>query len=146
MPNPLRLAVLGAGSISLRGILPHCTMPDVQDRLRVTAVCDAVPGRARAAADRFDIPQAFDSYEELLRDGEFDAMSIATPIGLHYEQGKAAIDAGKHLHFNKTMTTTAEEADDLIARAEQKGVKLVSSPGEMLRPHNRRIGETTRNG
>jgi predicted dehydrogenase len=146
MPEPLRLAVAGAGSISLRGILPHCTMDDVQDRLRVTAVCDAVPGRARAAADRFGVPQAFDSYEELLREGEFDAVTVATPIGLHYEQGRAAIDAGKHCHFNKTMTTTCAEADDLIARAGHKGVKLVASPGEMLRPHNRRIREMIRNG
>src|SRR5438270_1314159 len=44
------------------------------------------------------------------------------------------------------MTTTAAEADDLITRAERKGVKLVSSPGEMLRPHNRRIRELIRNG
>jgi predicted dehydrogenase len=146
MAAPLRLAVVGTGSISLRGILPHCTMPDMQDRLRVTAVCDAVPGRARAAAEKFEVPQAFDSYEELLSEGEFDAVTLATPIGLHYEQGKAAIDAGRHCHFNKTMTTTVAEADDLIARAERNGVKLVASPGEMLRPHNRRIREMIRNG
>ena len=102
MPNPLRLAVLGTGSISLRGILPHCTMPDVQDHLRVTAVCDTVPGRAQAAAEKFGVPQAFDDYSALLRVGDFDALSIATPIGLHYEQGRAAVDAGKHVHFNKT--------------------------------------------
>ncbi len=61
-------------------------------------------------------------------------MSIASPIGLHYEQGKRAIEAGLHLHFNKTMTTTAGEADDLIELAQAQGVKLVSSPGEMLHP------------
>src|SRR5436190_4632627 len=146
MSQPLRLAVLGTGSISLRGILPHCTMPDVQDRLRVTAVCDTVPGRAQAAAERFGVPQAFANYDDLLRDGDFDLISIATPIGLHYEQGRKAVDAGKHIHFNKTMTTQVVEADDLISRAEKKGVKLVSSPGEMLRPHNRRIREMIRNG
>src|SRR5437773_12456611 len=146
MPNPLRLAVLGTGSISLRGILPHCTMPDVQDRLRVTAVCDTVPGRAKAAAEKFGVPQAFDDYSALLRVGEFDAITIATPIGLHYEQGRDAVNAGKHVHFNKTMTTTVAEADDLIERAARNSVKLVASPGEMLRAHNRRIREMVRNG
>jgi predicted dehydrogenase len=146
MPDPLRLAVLGTGSISIRGILPHCTMPDVQDRLQVTAVCDTVPGRALAAAERFDVPQAYDDYDQMLREGEFDAVTIATPIGLHYEQGRAAVEAGKHVHFNKTMTTTVAEADDLIEQAARNGVKLVASPGEMLRGHNQRIREMIRNG
>src|ERR1044071_4685099 len=101
MPAPLRLAVLGTGSISLRGILPHCTMADVQDRLRVTAVCDTVPGRAKAAAEKFGVPQWFEDEDALLREGEFDAVTIATPIGLHYEQGRKAVAAGKHIHFNK---------------------------------------------
>ena len=63
MAEPLCLAVLGTGSISIRGILPPCTMRDVQDRLRATAVCDTVPGRAKAAAEKFGVRQAFDDYE-----------------------------------------------------------------------------------
>ena len=107
----------------------------------MTAVCDPVPGRAEAAAERFNIPRAFESYEDLLDSKSVDAVTIASPIGLHYEQGKMAIDAGVHIHFNKSMTTTVEEADDLIKSAQQHGLKLVASPGEMLRPLNRRIRE-----
>ena len=63
-----------------------------------------------------------------------DAVTIASPIGFHYEQGKQAIAEGIHVHFNKTMTTTVVEADELIEQSQQQGVKLVASPGEMLRP------------
>ena len=49
MNNIVRIGVIGAGSISVRGILPHLTQEDVQDRVHVTAVCDPVPGRAQAA-------------------------------------------------------------------------------------------------
>ena len=111
----------------------------MHDRVQMTAVCDPVPGRAEAAAERFNIPRAFESYEDLLDSKSVDAVTIASPIGLHYEQGKMAIDAGVHIHFNKSMTTTVEEADDLIKSAQQHGLKLVASPGEMLRPLNRRI-------
>jgi predicted dehydrogenase len=52
-----------------------------------------------------------------------------------------AVDRGVHVHFNKTMTTTVAEADELIAQAKAKGVKLVSSPGEMLNPRLQRIKE-----
>lgn len=135
----VRVGVVGVGSIAVRGILPHLTQDDVQDRLQVSAVCDPVPGRAQAAADKFNVPHAYETYEELLDDGHVDAVSIASPIGLHYEQGKLAIEHGVHAHFNKTMTTTVDEADDLIDSAKRNGVKLVASPGQMLRPIHQEI-------
>ncbi|MBC8077036.1 MAG: Gfo/Idh/MocA family oxidoreductase [Chloroflexales bacterium] len=146
MTDIVRMGVVGAGSISLRGILPHLSQGDVQDRVRLQAVCDPVAGRAEAAAAKFGVAHAFTSYEELLEKGEVDAVTIASPIGLHYEQGKLALDAGKHIHFNKTMTTTLDEASDLIARASAKGLRIVASPGEMLRPHNQRIKELIAQG
>ncbi|NOZ27098.1 MAG: Gfo/Idh/MocA family oxidoreductase, partial [Chloroflexi bacterium] len=139
MADPVRIGVVGAGSISIRGILPHLTQEDVQDRVRVTAICDPVPGRAQAAAERFGVPKAFERYEDLLAHGDVDAVTIASPIGVHYEQGKLAIEHGVHVHFNKTMTTTVDEADELIELARRRGVKLVASPGEMLRPLHQEI-------
>ena len=136
MSNVVRMGIVGAGSISVRGIFPHLAQEDVQDRVRMTAVCDPVPGRAQAAADKFNISSAFEEYEELLDSGNVDAITIASPIGLHYEQGKMAIERGIHVHFNKTMTTTVDEADDLIESAEKNNVKLVACPGQMLRPIN----------
>jgi len=146
MANPIRIGVLGAGSIGIRGALAHLTIGDFNDRVLLAAVCDTVPGRAQAAAEKYGAPQWFDDYGDLLAKGDIDAITVGTPISLHYEQGLQAIDAGKHLHFNKTMTTTTEEADDLIARAEAKGVKIVSSPGQMLRPHLRRIKKLIEDG
>jgi predicted dehydrogenase len=146
MSNGVRLGVIGAGSISIRGILPHLSLEDVQDRVRLTAVCDPVFERAQAAAERFGIPHAFQHDEDLLGSGTVDAVTIASPIGVHYEQGRRAIERGIHVHFNKTMTTTLDEADDLIALAGQKGVKLVSSPGEMLRPRLRAIRQMIQGG
>ncbi len=139
MSGRVRMGVVGAGSISVRGILPHLTQQDVQDRVQVTAICDPVPGRAQAAVDRFGVAAAFEHYEDLLASGEVDAVTIASPIGVHYEQGKLAIERGVHVHFNKTMTTTVDEADDLIELAGQRGVRLVASPGEMLRPLHQQV-------
>jgi len=139
MPDFIRLGVVGAGSISIRGILPHLSEEDVQDRVRLAAVCDPAPGRAEAAAAKFAIPKAFTEYEELLAKGDVDAVTIASPIGLHFEQGKLALEAGKHIHFNKTMTTTVAEANELIDLAAKRELRIVASPGEMIRPHNQRI-------
>jgi len=135
----VRLGIVGAGSIGIRGALEHLAIGDFDPLVKLQAVCDSVPGRAAAAAAKYGAPQAFEDYDDLLARGDVDALVLATPIGLHYEQAVKAIEAGKHLHFNKTMTTTLAEADDVIARAAARGVRLVSSPGQMLRPHLRRI-------
>jgi predicted dehydrogenase len=146
MTAPVRIGVLGAGSIGIRGALAHLAVGDFADRITLAAVCDSVPGRAKAAAEKYGAPQAFEDLDEMLARGDIDAVSVGTPIGLHYEQGLKCVAAGKHLHFNKTMTTTVEEADDLIACADAHGVKIVASPGQMLRPHLRRMRELVEEG
>ncbi len=126
--------------------MDHLVLPGVQDRVIMTAVCDPSPGRARAAADKYGIPQAFEDYDDLLARADIDAITLCTPIGIHHEQGLKAIRAGKHIHFNKTMTVTTAEADQLIQEAESRGVKLVASPGQMLRTSNQRIRELIQDG
>jgi len=130
----VRIGIVGAGTIAQRGILPHLSQDDVWDRVVLAAICDPVPGRAAAAAERFGIAYPTTGYDDLLTNGKVDAVSIASPIGLHYEQGKLALEAGKHVHFNKTMTTTAAEATELIDLAAAKNLRIVASPGEVLRP------------
>lgn len=144
--EPVRIGVIGVGALSLRGILPHLTQDDVQDRVRLMAVCDPVIERAEAAAARFSIPHVFASVEDLLEHGEVDAVTIASPIGLHFQHGLASLQAGKHVHFNKTMATTVDEADILIRLAREKDLRIVASPGEVLRPQIRRIRELIRDG
>ena len=139
MGERIGMGVVGAGAIGIRGALKHLSQEDVQDRVRLAAVCDPVPGRAEAAAAKYGVDAWYLTYEELLADTGVDAITICSPIGLHYEQGMLAIAAGKHIHFNKTMTTQVDEADVLMATAAEKGIQIVASPGMMMYAHNRRM-------
>lgn len=143
---PLRLGIVGTGSITLRGLLPHLSMDDVKDKVKVTAVCDPVFERSQAAAQKFGVRSAYASFEDMLEADEFDAVSIASPIGLHFEQGKLAIEHSKHVHFNKSMTTTVAEASELIKLAKKKEVKLVASPGELINPRLQAIRKLINGG
>lgn len=143
--SPLRLGVIGVGALALR-LLPHLCAEDVGDRVRVVALCDPVVERAEAAAARFGVPDWFGDVEAMLAGGEIDAVSVASPIGLHYEHCRAALEAGKHVHVNKTMTTTVREADDLIALAEELDLRIVASPGEILRSQVARTRELIEGG
>lgn len=134
MSRILKVGLAGCGSVSQRGLIPHLSQPDLRDRIEFRAVMDPVEGRAKATAERYKIPLWYESYEEMLEKADLDVVVLASPIGFHFEQGMKAVQAGKHVHFNKTMTTTKAEADELIAAAKAKGVKLVASPGQMQRP------------
>ncbi len=146
MTERVGYGIVGAGAIGIRGALKHLSLDDVQDRVQLAAVCDPVPDRAAAAADTYGVASHYESLEDLLGDPAVGAVTLCTPIGLHFEQGMKVIEAGKHLHVNKTMTTTVDEADRLIEAAQSKGVHIVASPGMMLHPHNQRIRKAILNG
>jgi predicted dehydrogenase len=142
----LRIGVIGVGALTLRGILPHLSEDDVHDRVTVRALCDPVLERAEAAAARYSVPAAYASVDEMLAEAEIDAVTVASPIGLHFDHCRAALEAGKHVHVNKTMTTTVQEADELIALATERDLCFVASPGEVLRPHVTRTRELIESG
>lgn len=146
MKDTVGLAVVGTGSIGIRGVLDHYQVGDVAHLARITAVCDNVPGRAQAVAEKYGVPRYYERYEDLLADPTVDAITLCTPIGLHYEQTIKAIAAGKHVHLNKTMTTTKAEADDVIDAAKRAGVKLVASPNAGHYQATKRMREIVQSG
>jgi predicted dehydrogenase len=102
--------------------------------VRLHALCDPVLERARATASQYGIPSVYGTVDELLADERVEAVTVASPIGLHYEHCRKALESGRHVHSNKTMCTTVAEADELISLAQSKQLRLVASPGEVLRP------------
>ena len=146
MKKPLGLGVSGCGAIAIQAVFMHASEPDGQNMVRLAAVCDPVPGRAKDMAEKYNIPHYYTSYVEMLADPEVDLVTLCSPIGLHYEQGLQAIRAGKHVHFNKTMALSAQEATELIEEAKKADVRLVASPGQMLSPALRKIRKAVLTG
>lgn len=89
--------------------------------------CAAVVGRnadaARKLAVAFSIPKVTTDYREVLRDRAVDAVHICTPNAQHYPMAKEAILAGKHVLCEKPLTTTVAESEELVALAQQHGVR-----------------------
>jgi predicted dehydrogenase len=134
MAAQLRAAVVGCGIVTTRDILPNLQRPEVRERLVVQAVCDLMAERSAMAAERFGVPEHFADYRELIARDDIDVVLVATPIPAHAAVATAAAAAGKHVYVQKTMTVTVAEADELIAAARARGVKVVASPGQHLRP------------
>jgi predicted dehydrogenase len=134
MSDALRAGLVGCGSLAQRGVLPHLSQPDAQERVRLVAVADAVAERAQQTAARFGVPAHFASIEAMLEAVELDMVLVLTPIPFHYANALAAIEAGKHVYVQKALTTTLAEADALLAARDRAGVRLAAAPGYELFP------------
>jgi predicted dehydrogenase len=89
------------------------------------AVCDQNEARAREVAERYGARTFYTDYTQLLADPEIKAVSIATPDFAHAEIALAAAQSGKHILCEKPLATTVEEAEAIIAAANDAGVKLM---------------------
>jgi predicted dehydrogenase len=83
--------------------------------------------RTRAAAEEFCRDHGVmlvDSYEQILRDPNVDAVVLATPHTQHERQVIAAAAAGKHIHVEKPITLDRASANAAVAAAQRAGVVL----------------------
>jgi predicted dehydrogenase len=146
MSDVLRAGLVGCGSVSQRGILPHLTQPDSRERLQLVAVTDTDHERARQSADYFGVPAYFTSISDMLAGADLDIVLIATPIPYHFPNAMESIAAGKHVYIQKTMTTTLAEADELLAARDRANVKLAAAPGYELFPATAAMRERVEGG
>jgi predicted dehydrogenase len=66
-----------------------------------------------------------ESVDEVLGRSDIDAVVIATPAGLHYEQAKNCLEAGKHVFVEKPLALSSSEAKDLLETAERRNLILM---------------------
>jgi len=102
-------------------------MPGYQKlpRARMVACCDIDEKKAKEAGGKFDIPNVFTDYEELLRLDEIDAVSVCTPNFAHKKPTVAALKAGKHVLVEKPMAMNAKEAAEMVRASKKSGMKLM---------------------
>ncbi len=115
--SPLRVAVIGIGHLGSRHAQIYAAMPGV----RLEAVCDIDPGRARAAARALRCRAVTDVRR--LR-GAVDAASLAVPTSLHAAIGVPLLRQGVHLLIEKPIAATLPQADVLLREAKRRGCVL----------------------
>ena len=76
------------------------------------------------AQEKYPGVKTFRSLEELLADHHVELVVVNTPSVTHYDYAKQVIEAGKHVIVEKPFTATVEQAEELIALAKKKKVKL----------------------
>lgn len=117
----LKIGVIGCGSIAQHRHLPEYA---ANANVKIVAVCDINEERAKKIAEKYGAA-AYTSYEELVKSGTVDAVSVCTPNYLHAPISIAALEAGLHVLCEKPMAISQKEAEDMIAAANASGKKLM---------------------
>jgi predicted dehydrogenase len=94
-------------------------------RARVGWMCDLDPDRLARFARRYPSVAATTRFEELLGDPAVNAVLVATPVHTHFELALRALDAGKHVFVEKPLAACPDEADQLVAAADDRELTLM---------------------
>jgi predicted dehydrogenase len=120
----IRVGVIGVGYLGRFHAMKYAAM----DNVELVGVADVDQVSAQAVADECGTT-AFTDYTLFL--DKVDAVSIVVPTVHHHEVAVTCLEHGVDLLLEKPMTTTLEEADELIALADKK--KLLLQVGHLER-------------
>lgn len=125
--KPMRVGIVGAGMISeiyLKNMIERF------DQLDVVAICSRNGESAKRRATQFGIEAR--SHEDIINDPEIEMIVNLTPAPQHESIIRQALEAGKHVYTEKTVTMCYETAEELRKLAEEKGLYLCAAPDTFL--------------
>mgnify|MGYP002980884060 CR=1 FL=1 len=138
----IRVAVIGCGKIAqVRHLPEYATNPNAQ----LVAYYDKNSRRAHEVAAQYG-GKVYDSYFDLLKDPEIDAVSVCVENRSHAEMTTAALYAGKHVLCEKPMAVTLAECESMVAAAEFNNRHLMIGHNMRFDPVHRRAKELLEQG
>ncbi|MBP2703707.1 Gfo/Idh/MocA family oxidoreductase [Microbispora sp. RL4-1S] len=126
-PDSTGVAIVGCGNIAARYAENLAGYPE----MRLVGAYDVQPERARTLADPHGA-RVYGSLDEVVADDEVGIVVNLTVHRAHYEVIRRCLEAGKHVHSEKPLALTHEEAAGLVALAESRGVRLGCAPATFL--------------
>jgi predicted dehydrogenase len=103
--------------------------------------CDRDPAQLDNIAKSYPGVRLTRNFEDVLADPEIRAVAIATPAHTHYHLAKQALLANKAVLVEKPMTTSVEEAEELVDLAQKQGQVLMVDHVYLYSPAVRKIKE-----
>ncbi|MBK5254921.1 MAG: Gfo/Idh/MocA family oxidoreductase [Vicinamibacteria bacterium] len=123
----LKVGVVGTGVLGSHHARVFAGLGDVN----LASVFDLDPEKARRVGAPLGTPSAA-SFQEFLE--SVDAAVVAVPTAVHAEVASKLIQAGRHVLIEKPITSTLQDAERLVALAEQSGVVLQVGHVERFNP------------
>ncbi|HTN46477.1 MAG TPA: Gfo/Idh/MocA family oxidoreductase [Flavipsychrobacter sp.] len=118
MATKINFAIIGCGRIAQR----HAE--HIANTGQLIAVCDNIPEKANALAEKYGAKAYTDVNEMLNAEKEIQVVSICSPNGLHAEHSIASLKAGFHVLCEKPMALSVQDCGEMIKEAEKANRRL----------------------
>jgi predicted dehydrogenase len=138
----LKVAIVGCGKIADA----HASQILRVGGCEIVGVCDREPLMAKQLYERFPVKRYFDDLGELFDRSRPDVVHITTPADSHFEIARFCLEQECHVYVEKPFTLYAEEAQDLVALAERKGLKLTVGHSDQFSHVARRMRALVKSG
>ena len=120
----MNYALIGCGRIATNHIKAA-----VNNKLNIVAVCDVLPEAMEALLAKHGLEKdtsikRYTDYKQMIAENDITLASIATESGIHAEIALHCIDNGINVIIEKPMAMSIDDAEEIIRRSEQKGVKV----------------------
>ena len=124
----MRIAVIGCGYVADFYMATLANHPE----LKLQGVHDRDAARAKAFAAFHRIERIYPALDDALADPQVELVVNLTNPSSHYAVSRAALEAGKHVYSEKPLAMQLEQAEHLVALAEQHGLQVNSAPCSVL--------------
>lgn len=120
----VRYALIGCGRIATN----HVTAV-INNHLKFTAICDIDPLQMERLLKKHGLEKdnsikRYTDYRKMIEENTLDLVAIATESGSHAEIALFCIDRGIHCIIEKPIAMSMNDADEIISRAREKGIKV----------------------
>ncbi len=138
----LKAAIIGCGRIADS----HASQMQRIPGCEIVGVCDREELMAKQLFERFRVKKYYGDMEQMLKEAKPDVVHITTPPQSHCDLTKRCLEAGCHVYVEKPFSLNTAEAEEMIALAQKKGLKLTAGHDDQFRHSARRMRELVEKG
>jgi predicted dehydrogenase len=138
----VKAAIIGCGRIADS----HASQMQRIPGCEIVGVCDREELMAKQLFERFRVKGYYSDMDQLLKEARPDVVHITTPPQSHCDIAKRCLEFGCHVYVEKPFSLNTAEAEDIIALAEKKGLKITAGHDDQFRHSARRMRELVGQG
>ena len=120
----------------------------ILDKVEIVGICDRATDRVADLANRYGITgyTTYDDYEKAIAECDCDLVDICMPNFLHHNVAVTALKAGRNIICEKPLSTTVEDAQDVVDTAERMGRHIYYAEDWMFAPAFRKAKDLMQSG